>query len=70
MGVDRLISQVADARMRAPAETYLHLKADLPRVQAVAGTSTRPQVGKALHGEGRGAVAVPGHLEVQVAVVW
>jgi len=52
------------------SETYLHLEADLPGDHAVAGAAAGPQVGEALHGEGGGAVAVPGHLEVQVAVVW
>lgn len=49
---------------------YLHLKAGFAFVHTVCSLSPGPQVSKALHGERRGAVAVPRHLKVQVRVVW
>lgn len=48
---------------------HLHLVAHAALPGAVGGAGARPQVGKALDGEGVPAVAVPGHLEVEVAVV-
>lgn len=55
---------------RSSVSPYLHLVTGLALGQAVRGPAPRPKVGKALHGERGGAVAVPGHLEVQVAVIW
>ena len=49
---------------------YLHLIADASCADAVRGPGAGPQVGEALDGQRVSAVAVPRHLEVQVAVVW
>lgn len=48
---------------------YLHLKARFAFVHTVGALASGPEVSKALHGEGGGAVTVPGHLKMQVAVV-
>lgn len=48
---------------------HLHLKAGFAFVDSIGGLASRPQVGEALHGQRRGAVTIPGHLKVQVAVV-
>lgn len=48
---------------------HLHLVTDAALGDAVGGSSSGPQVGKALDGQGVAAVTVPGHFEVQVTVV-
>lgn len=49
---------------------YLHLKASFALIYAVGGLASRPQVGKTLHRQRGGTVTIPGHLKMQVAVVY
>lgn len=53
-----------------PVVPYLHLKANFALLHTIGGSTSRPEISKALHDEGRGAVPVTRHLKVQVAVVW
>lgn len=48
---------------------YLHLKAGFALVHTISALASRPQVSKTLHCERWGAVSVPWHLKVQVAVI-
>lgn len=49
---------------------HLHLKASFAFIYSIGGLASRPQVGKTLHRQRRGAVTIPGHLKMQVAVVY
>lgn len=49
---------------------HLHLKAGFAFIDSIGGLASRPQVGETLHRQRRGTVTIPGHLKVQVAVVY
>lgn len=51
-------------------KSHLHFKRGLALVHTIGGSTTCPQVCKALHGEGSRTITVSGHLEVQVTVVY
>lgn len=49
---------------------HLHLKASFALIDSIGGLASRPQVGETLHRQRWGTVTIPGHLKVQVAVVY
>lgn len=49
---------------------YLHLKASFAFIYTVGGLASRPEVGKTLHRQRGSTVTIPGHLKMQVAVVY
>lgn len=51
------------------APTHLHLEAHTTPSDSVAGTGSRPQVGKALNRERVATTPVSGHLEVEITVI-